>query len=46
MSFIDRNIAMLGGAAAAVLAGAYIMWGPSERRKTNKGGLWPIPNHD
>jgi len=37
MHFIDaKNVFLIGGAAAVVLAGAYVIWGPSERKR-NKG---------
>ena len=37
MIFVDtKNIFLIGGAAVAVLAGAYVIWGPSERKR-NKG---------
>jgi len=34
MLFIDaKNVFLIGSAAVAVLAGAYVIWGPSERRR-------------
>jgi len=41
MLHIDaKNVFLIGGAAVAVLAGAYVIWGPSERkhRKGNRRG--------
>ena len=37
MFLIDsRNVAVLGGATAAVLAGVYVLWGPSEKKASKK----------
>ena len=33
-----RNWAVLGSAAAAVVAGVYVLWGPSERRRKSRRG--------
>jgi len=35
-----RSLAMIGGVAAAVIAGIYVIWGPSENRpvKRNRRG--------
>ena len=32
LSVDTKNIFLIGGAAVAVLAGAYVIWGPSERK--------------
>jgi len=43
MLFIDaKNVFLIGGAAVAVLAGAYVIWGPSERsrrKRTRRGNI-------
>jgi len=40
LSLDAKNVFLIGGAAVAVLAGAYVIWGPSERkrRKANSRG--------
>jgi len=40
LSVDAKNVFLIGGAAIAVLAGAYVIWGPSERkpRKRNRRG--------
>jgi len=40
LSIDTKNVFLIGGAAVAVLAGAYVIWGPSERkhRKGNRRG--------
>jgi len=37
LSIDTKNVFLIGGAAVAVLAGAYVIWGPSERRRRKKG---------
>jgi len=40
LSVDAKNIFLIGGAALAALAGAYVIWGPSERKhkKRNRRG--------
>ena len=35
-SIDSRNVALLGGATAAVLAGVYVLWGPTEKKTSGK----------
>ena len=32
----SKNIAVLGGATAAFLAGVYVLWGPSEKKPSKR----------
>jgi len=44
LSLDAKNVFLIGGAAVAVLAGAYVIWGPSERkrRKANSRGTFTV----
>ena len=35
-SIDSKNVAVLGGATAAFLAGVYVLWGPSEKKNSRK----------
>ena len=41
-----RNWAVLGSAAAAVVAGVYVLWGPPERRRKSRRGESVITSLD
>ena len=35
-SIDSKNLAVLGGATAAFLAGVYVLWGPSEKKSSKR----------
>ena len=38
ISFESKHTTLLGGLAAAVAAGVYILWGPSEKKRPRRRG--------
>ena len=45
-SIDSKNIAVLGGATAAFLAGVYVLWGPSEKKSSKrKRGMHDPPKN-